>query len=418
MPPGGEGAIAARYGELDRIQTAEHFWPFLLWGKTAAGWDWRDRGLVLFLGGDQIFPVVVGKRLGYATVVYAEWEARWGRWIDGFGVRRGEDRDRLPARYQSKCTVVGDLMVDTSIAATSPPLVLDPPLDPDPLLNPDPKPELIGLLAGSKAAKLTQGVPFMVIIAEELQRQRPQVRCFIPLAPNLSPERLLEYAQAAHNPMVKILGSPATSLVELPGSGLPDSGPPDFGPDTQPGQDPANSSATANRRTYLKTAQGAWVELYRAFPAYDRLAQCDLCLTTIGANTAELGALAVPMIVLLPTQQLDAMRAWNGLPGLLANLPGLGSLFAKAINGYMLGRLGLLAWPNIWAGEEIVPELVGELDPRAIARQVLDYLDHPERLRAMGDRLKQVRGEPGAAQRLTDVVVDQLNLNSSNRPAA
>jgi lipid-A-disaccharide synthase len=39
----------------------------------------------------------------------------------------------------------------------------------------------------------------------------------------------------------------------------------------------------------------------------------SLCLTTVGANTAELGSLAVPMIVLLPTQQLDAMRAWDGL---------------------------------------------------------------------------------------------------------
>jgi lipid-A-disaccharide synthase len=59
----------------------------------------------------------------------------------------------------------------------------------------------------------------------------------------------------------------------------------------------------------------------------------------VGANTAELGALAVPMIVLLPTQQLDAMRSWDGLPGLLANLPVLGSSFAKAINWIIMKQV-------------------------------------------------------------------------------
>ncbi|MBE9130266.1 lipid-A-disaccharide synthase, partial [Coleofasciculus sp. LEGE 07081] len=74
---GTEVQIAQSYPEVDRVQGAEHFFPFLLWGKTAENWDWRDKGVVVFLGGDQFFPVVIGKRLGYRTVVYAEWDARW-----------------------------------------------------------------------------------------------------------------------------------------------------------------------------------------------------------------------------------------------------------------------------------------------------------------------------------------------------
>ncbi len=93
---GKEAAIALSYPEVDRVQAAEHFWQFLLWGKTIDNWDWRSRGVVVFLGGDQIFPVVIGKKLGYRTVVYAEWEARWHNWIDRFGVMKPEVAARVP----------------------------------------------------------------------------------------------------------------------------------------------------------------------------------------------------------------------------------------------------------------------------------------------------------------------------------
>ncbi|HEY9807627.1 MAG TPA: hypothetical protein V6D04_13740, partial [Candidatus Obscuribacterales bacterium] len=42
---GQEAAIAQSYPEVDRVQAAEHFFPFLLSGKTIANWDWRDRGV-------------------------------------------------------------------------------------------------------------------------------------------------------------------------------------------------------------------------------------------------------------------------------------------------------------------------------------------------------------------------------------
>src|SRR6478672_6355275 len=118
---GKEVAIAKSYPEVDRVQGAESFWAFLLRGKTAANWDWRDRGVVLFLGGDQFFPVVIGKRLGYRTVIYAEWDARWPSLIDRFGVMKAEMIANVPQKYAHKFTVVGDLMVEarSQVAPTS-----------------------------------------------------------------------------------------------------------------------------------------------------------------------------------------------------------------------------------------------------------------------------------------------------------
>ena len=361
---GREVAIAQTYPEIDRIQGAEHFFSFLLTGRTAENWDWRDRGVVLFLGGDQVFPLIIGKRLGYRIVVYGEWETRWHRWVDRFGVMKPTLIDRAPQRYRHKLTVVGDLMAEAGQA-----------------LKAEKTAEtqfLIGLLPGSKPAKLAQGVPLALAIAQHVHAARPQTHFVIPVAPTLDLATLAKFADPMQNPVVRSLPEGAATL------------------------------AIDGSRAYLKTDSGLRIELLQQFPAYEVLAQCCFCLTTVGANTAELGSLAVPMIVLLPTYQLDAMRAWDGLPGLLVRLPGLGSAFAKLINGWFLRQSRLLAWPNIWAGEAIVPELIGKLQPDQVAALAIDWLDHPENLNAVSDRLRQVRGTPGAADKLAAIVRDLL----------
>ncbi|AUB38138.1 lpxB, lipid-A-disaccharide synthase [Nostoc flagelliforme CCNUN1] len=384
---GKEAAIALSYPEVDRVQPAEHFWQFLLWGKTFENWDWRSHGVVVFLGGDQIFPVVIGKKLGYRTVVYAEWEARWHNWIDRFGVMKPEVAARVPQKYAHKFTVVGDLMVEASSHSSLVIGHLSLANDKEQMTNDNKvgqKTELIGLLPGSKAAKLAQGVPLSLGIAEYVHAKRPQTKFVVPLAPTLDLQTLASFADPQKNPIAETFGFGGASLI------VPED---------------------ANSKALLKTTTGLTVELWQENPAYHLLSQCCICLTTVGANTAELGALGVPMIVLLPTQQLDAMRAWDGLPGLLANLPGVGTPFTKVINWLFLRfvrRKGLLAWPNIWAQEEIVPELMGKLQPQEIGEMVLDLLAHPKKLDNIRAKLRNIRGESGAAQKIAQIVGEEI----------
>ena len=366
---GRETAIAQTYPEIDRIQSADRFFPFLLRGQTADNWDWREQGVTLFLGGDQIFTVIIGKRLGYRTVVYGEWETRWHGWVDRFGVMKSELIKRAKPKYAGKFTVVGDLMADIGREES-----------PDSLFQ---EGEIIGILPGSKGAKLSQGLPLGLAIAYHIHGDRPQTRFVIPVAPTLNLSTLAKFADPSQNPLIQQFGNFSADLI----------------------QDQGQPFLQIRKDGYLTPVR---VELYTESPAHHLLAQCRLCFTTVGANTAELGALAVPMIVLLPTQQLDAMRAWDGLPGLLANLPGVGTLFARLINGWFLRKTRLLAWPNIWAGEAIVPELVGHLDPRQLAKMAIDWLDHPEKLTHIQTQLRQVRGDRGAAQKLAQLVVDCL----------
>ena len=117
---GKEAQIARSYPEVDRVQAPEHFFPFLLSGKTAENWDWYETGVVLFLGGDQFFTVVIGKRLKYRTVIYAEWDARWYRWIDKFAAMKPEVFAKTPQKYANKFTVVGDLIAEVARSQDEP----------------------------------------------------------------------------------------------------------------------------------------------------------------------------------------------------------------------------------------------------------------------------------------------------------
>ena len=361
---GKEAEVARTYPEVDRVQSSEYFWNFLLWGKTADHWHWHSLGVVLFLGGDQIFPLVIGKRLGYRTVIYAEWEARWPRWIDAYGVMNDRVRQSLPKRWQHKATVVGDLMVDVGQTTA---------------ISPQLTPPLIGLLPGSKPHKLTQGVPFTLAIAAEVQKSHPDCQFQLFLAPTVDLTQLAQYADPVRNSMVAKLGNVSAQIIS------PDQGDP-----------------------YLLTSTGVTIGICRQFPALTALQNLSAALTTVGANTAQLGALAVPMIVLLPTQHLEAMRLWDGVPGLLARLPLVGKQFARLINHLIVSQGRLFAWPNLWAGREIVPELVGHLTPSEVAEKLRVWLDQPEQLAAVRQQLQQVRGKPGAATAVGDLIAQQL----------
>lgn len=368
---GKEADIVINYPEVDRVQSAQHFFPFLLWGKTADNWDWHQQGIVIFLGGDQFYTLVIGKRLGYRTLVYAEWDARWYRWLDRFAVMKTEVVTKISSQYHHKFTVVGDLIADViqEINTASAPSTSS---------------TLIGLLPGSKPAKLAQGLPLCLAIAEKIQAQRPEINFIIPVAPTLELETLANYADPQFNPVSDLVGGVGGKLI------LADE----------------RSSAP-----FLLTSGGTKIKLITQFPAYQLLVQCQLCLTTIGANTAELGSLGIPMIVLLPTQQLDAMRAWNGIPGMLSNLPGVGKIFAMIINQLILKQKRLFAWPNIWAKKPIVPEIVGRITADNITAMVIDLLDSPDKLIEMHALLLQVRGESGASKKIALIVKQILLAN-------
>jgi lipid-A-disaccharide synthase len=75
----------------------------------------------------------------------------------------------------------------------------------------------------------------------------------------------------------------------------------------------------------------------------------------------------------------------------------------------MLRKKRLYAWPNIWAGAEIVPELLGELQPEEVANLAISWLENPEQLEAIRQKLRAVRGQAGAVDKLVSIIAEQLS---------
>ena len=223
---GQEHRAAQPWQLFDRIIPARSFWSLLLRPKRFGLWP--KKGIVVFLGGDQFWTVLLSARLGYRHITYAEW---------------------------------------------------------------------VALLPGSKAAKLSVGMPFFLETADHIAQERPECRFLLPLAPTTSVEELLRFA----GPTNPIAARYRSAVVDVD-------------------------------HDVLITKAGTRIQLIQEHPAHGPLSQCDLALTTVGANTAELGALAVPMIVMVPTQHLDMMRAWDGGFGLLARIPGLRRLLLSLIH--------------------------------------------------------------------------------------
>ncbi len=354
---GREHQVAAGMGLFNRILPARSFWRLLLWPRRYGFWP--RQGVVVFLGGDQFWTVLLSARLGYRHLTYAEWVARWPRWNDAIAAMGPTALGALPRRWRDRVTVVGDLMADLSESARQE--------------TPLPAGEWVALMPGSKRAKLQVGMPFLLETADRLVRLRPQVRFLLPVAPTTTVAELLAYASPA-NPL---FGSYSCGEPEL--------------------LDDAHGLR-------LRTPAGSEILLLETHPAHGALSQCALALTTVGANTAELGALGVPMIVLVPTQHLQVMQAWDGGIGILARLPLLRWLLGAALTAWRMRNHGFLAWPNISAGRMVVPERVGSLTPAAIAQEAADWLDQPQRLEGMREDLRSLRGQPGAVAALAALV--------------
>lgn len=358
---GTEHRVAAGMGLFERIIPAAQFWWLLLRPRRYG--PWPRRGVVVFLGGDQFWTVLLSARLGYRHITYAEWVARWPRWNDRIAAMGPAAADRLSSRWRNRCQVVGDLMADLSDSARSE--------------QPLPAGDWLALLPGSKRAKLQVGVPFLLDTADRLAAQRPECRFLLPVAPTTSVQELLAYASEA-NPIARSYsaGEPSVHRGE---QGLE-----------------------------FVSAKGTRILLIEQQPAHGVLSQCRLALTTVGANTAELGALGIPMIVLVPTQHLHVMQAWDGGIGLLARLPLLRRLLGMALTAWRMRHHGFLAWPNISAGRMVVPERVGPITPQQIAAEAADWLDQPARLEGMRDDLRSLRGQPGAVAALAAMVRELL----------
>ena len=361
---GQEFSVANDWQIFDLIIPAKRFLKLLF--KPSSFGNWPKKGVVVFLGGDQFWNILLAKRLGYQSITYAEWIARWPRWNLHIAAMNEEVRNKLPKKFKKKCQVIGDLMAD-----------INNNLSPINEIN---NGKWIAILPGSKKAKLSIGIPFFLEVADNISENGDDVNLMIPIAPTTEIKDFL-YFQSDKNPITKYYSSKIKSIKKIENSIF------DF---------------------VLETCKNTKIFILNQNSNHNILSQCKLALTTVGANTAELAAINLPMIVVLPTQHLSAMNAWDGIFGIIGKINLLNRIQTFLIKRYYLKNKKFLAWPNIKANKQIIPERVGIISPKEISDEVIYLLNKNTILLEQKINLLKIRGKKGAIKKLSNLILDTI----------
>ena len=361
---GKEFTVANNWKILDLIIPAKHFLKLLI--KPSSFGVWPKNGVVVFLGGDQFWNILLAKRLGYESITYAEWIARWPRWNLHIAAMNEEVRNKIPKKFRKKCQVIGDLMADVQYNLST--------------INEIKNKEWIAILPGSKKAKLSIGIPFFLEVADHIKECEENINLMIPIAPTTELKDFI-FFQSDKNPITKYYSSKIKSIKKIDNSIF------DY---------------------VLETYKNTKIFILNQASNHNILSQCRLALTTIGANTAELAAINLPMIVVLPTQHLNTMNVWDGIFGIIGKITFFNKIQTLIIKRWYLKNNKFFAWPNIKANKQIIPERVGIITPKDISDEAIYLLNEKDLLVEQKLNLLKMRGKKGAVKKLSNLILETI----------
>ena len=361
---GKEFSVANDWKIFDYIIPTKHILRLLL--NPSSFGIWPSSGVVVFLGGDQFWNILIAKRLGYQSITYAEWIARWPRWNLHIAAMNKEVKDNLPNKFKKRCHVIGDLMADIKNDLSTVSEIRNK--------------TWIAILPGSKKSKLSIGIPFFLEVADRIKKKERHINIMIPLAPTAKLKDFI-YFQSDKNPIKKYYSSNIKSLKKI------------------------NNSIF---EYVIETNQNTKIYILNQNSNHNILSQCKLALTTVGANTAELAAINLPMIVVLPTQHLNAMNAWDGIFGIIGRIKLLNRIQTFIIKRWYLKNNKFFAWPNIKANKQIIPERVGIISPKDISDEAIYLLKEKDLLVEQKLNLLKMRGKRGAVKKLSNLILETI----------
>lgn len=377
-----------------------------LWGRRPADMagESNSPGVVLFLGGDPFYAVLLGRRTRWPVAAYTEGRASWQGAIRRYFVPHEPARRRVLQQGvpPERVTVTGDLMLDGLTLRW-------PPEEGRELLGlGEGAGPVIGLFPGSRRHELHAALPFFLRTAARIGAWRPGARFAVAVSPFVTPQLLVAALGAGG-----LFSPPADKLTAaLFGEG---------GADGYPWSPEHRSAwvewvAGSGGEGSAAGAPAVRVLLVRG-AAFDVAAASDVVLTIPGSNTAELAGLGVPMVVVLSLDHLQDVPL-EGLPGLLSGVPWLGPAMRRRALERLDRKMPFLAWPNRRAGRMLVPELrKSGLTPKEVARAALDLVDDGERREELSRALRNVMGERGAAGRIAQACLDLAAASNKGLPA-
>lgn len=366
---GTEPAVAAEIHGVHQVIGPQATLAFTLLGIKPRGLVDERPKILLFLGGDLAYAVLLARRLRCPAMAYTEGRTAWERHFKRIAVPYGWMAEKALKRGvpAEKIVTIGNLMldaVDTRLSRNEARRFLDA----------GDRPVLL-LMPGSRLGHFSYMTPFLAMAAEIAASSNPGLLPVISLSPFADTARFL---QSIHGADARLLGA---TLDFLPG-----------GPDGLLG--------------VLRTGRGLKIGVWHG-RQYDLMTAADLAVSLPGTNTMELAFMRVPSITVVPLCHPDRIPL-EGIPGLLGGLPLFGKLLKRHVLTKALTKVAFTSWPNRLAGEMLVPELKGNITQADLAQTIVELIRDEARRGKIRERLATITGPAGASRRLAAMVENAL----------
>jgi lipid A disaccharide synthetase len=102
------------------------------------------------------------------------------------------------------------------------------------------------------------------------------------------------------------------------------------------------------------------------------------------------------------------MKAWDGIFGLIGKISFINKFLTFLVRYFYFKKKKFFAWPNIKAKKMIVPERIGNISPRKIAKEVLFLINNKNQLKKISNDLHQERGKKGASEKLAYMIINSI----------
>ncbi|MFQ6066049.1 MAG: hypothetical protein ACE5K3_02075 [bacterium] len=365
---GMEKEVVNRFPDVDGVAGPTDYLKYILLGLRWLGFRDRGKGVLVFVGGDPIHAVLLSRRLKVPALAYIQ-KPRWKRFFKKFMVINEKTKKEFMEAgvTAEKVIVVGDLMADAVQLRMSKEEVCN-------YWKLDPEYSIISLMPGSRPDEVRYLTPLFLKVAELVREEFPKAQFILVLSPFASGEELTSLPSEELEKVFPEI--PKFKLVK-------------------------------NKRWKLITSLNLEVPVARE-DQYEIMNASDLAITIPGTNTAEMGVLGTPMVVTVPLNKPEAIPL-DGLPGLIGRVPWFGSMIkSRIVRRYSRG-LKFTALPNLRAGKEVVPELRGIIKAQDLSRKVIKLLQDPVLRNIMAGELKFIMGAKGAADRIAEAVLGELN---------
>ncbi|MCF8000803.1 MAG: hypothetical protein K9K76_02990 [Halanaerobiales bacterium] len=362
---GNEGKVISEIEGVTETYNKKDYLKYILLNKRPQNFDLSEKGFVLFLGGDFMHAVFLGKRLNYPVYSYTERDFGFTNSVKKFYLSDENVYHKLinAGVSSSKLKIVGNLMFDSINPVFSREKTRE-------LLGKEDEEILINLLPGSRPQEFKYVLPLFLNTVRKINKTYD------------NSTKKLKYILSKAD-FVDI-----SSIKKI-----------------------LKSKRIEGKVEYFDTENLLMIDDNIKIKIYEDklhsiMRESDFALTIPGTNNLELAVLETPMIVILPLNE-PSLIPLPGLIGMIGEIPYLGEMLKSTIIPKKVKNRDYISIVNSMANERIVPELIGKFSSDILSEEVLKLIGE-EPLQTLKNKLKTLKIDKGASDEIVRDIISDL----------